>query len=1248
MNSIQLFNTEPFIDALKAFFEELKVPIDYLANEPASPTDVLGEQYKTTNEAHKLIDDIYALGMVNDAIFEGTETFKNLAQVKKLKADYDGLLLFGVTLKKRKDSLPITRSQLAEITRAFNRAFAYTPVTLVFKYNNYISFANSERIKYKQEWREGEKVGKVSLLKDISLINPHAAHQRILLDLGKHQSKTFNDIYQYWQKVLNTKELNKHFFKKIANWYFLSVAYSKFPYEYLKNNPKHHSKSDAELQEIANQKATIRFITRMIFVWFLKEKGLVPKKLFDKEYIDSILKKSTNESSYFNAILQNLFFATLNKAQEHREFALNKTRKENEKYYDVNSVYRYENLFRDENPEHIMKLFADIPFLNGGLFDSLDIKPDKHNNHSKEIIDGFSREEKWQAAMPDFLFFEEEEFDFDDELRTIYDTKKGHYEVKGLFAIFNEYKFTIEENTPLETDVALDPYLLGEIFENLLAYYNPETGTTARKGSGSFYTPQEIVNYMVEESLNTYIETKLNQKIINISNLSQASELTPNQKTLIVKALSEVKILDPACGSGAFPMGVLYKMVDVLKHIDADNTIWKKIQHDKIIGDKIAELEADKKAIEGLSDKQVKEKAKKAVEERLNDLENIFNNEYNFDDYARKLYIIQNCIYGVDIQDVAIQISKLRFFLSLIVDQKNNDIKPLPNLETKFVIANTLIGIDLPKITVMGEDDHSQDTTKALKEELKHVREQHFKAITRKEKQAIKAQDKAIREKIANSIADSLNSFKQEDLAKWAQEIETQKLYLTEVDKMPDMVQEIVVKDLFGGQTVTKTNYRKERIKEANAQIRLLENKIAAAQSNTQAELIRSQALKIAQWDIYNQNAQADWFDMDWMFGIQDGFDVVIGNPPYAGLRTGLISEDIIQYARANFKLADGQFDYYTLFLEKGSNLLNSHGVICYIIPKTIVSNQNFENARSFIRNEIFIKKYIDTKMPFENAVVESNIVLCSKKHEFNYFENYSYDNNLFHKKGNILFEDIEKLPFNIYPIHLDNCAYKLISKINKISTESLANFVHIIRGFEFGFNHSSITTKKTKYKVIKGENVNKFIVDFKGFYVNANFDDSKTFKKEEYFLKIPKLLTRFVSNTLIFSYDEEGYCNTNVVYNIHLKNDNINLKFLLAILNSKILNFWFFNIFMNDDAVFPHIQKNQLELIPIKNSNNQKPFTALVDEILGSKKSGKDTSLLEHQIDIMVYHLYELSYEEALVVDAQLSKADFEKYKII
>ena len=148
---------------------------------------------------------------------------------------------------------------------------------------------------------------------------------------------TDEEINKLKDYKFNTKELNKQFFKTIANWYFLSVARSKFPYDYLKGDPKHKGKTKAELQELANQKATIRFITRMIFVWFLKEKGLIPKDLFDKDKILKILKKfnTKNSSNYYNAILQNLFFATLNKATNHRDFALSLSFKENQSNYDL-------------------------------------------------------------------------------------------------------------------------------------------------------------------------------------------------------------------------------------------------------------------------------------------------------------------------------------------------------------------------------------------------------------------------------------------------------------------------------------------------------------------------------------------------------------------------------------------------------------------------------------------------------------------------------------------------------------------------------------------------------------------------------------------------------------------------------------------------------------------------------------------------------------------------------------------------
>jgi len=188
---------------------------------------------------------------------------------------------------------------------------------------------------------------------------------------------------------------------------------------------------------------------------------------------------------------------------------------------------------------------------------------------------------------------------------------------------------------------------------------------------------------------------------------SQSADALHNSDFIILNSPEEIKLLDPACGSGAFPMGVLHKMVHILQQLDPENIKWKAQQREKIIGEQVRELEKDKKSIQGLNDNAVREKAEKAVEERLKEIDEIFENRNYFDDYARKLYLIENCIYGIDIQPIAVQITKLRFFISLIIDQ-NKDIekenlgfRSLPNLETKFVAANSLIGLDKPQQTLL-------------------------------------------------------------------------------------------------------------------------------------------------------------------------------------------------------------------------------------------------------------------------------------------------------------------------------------------------------------------------------------------------------------------------------------------------------------------------------------------------------------------------------------------------------------------
>ncbi len=342
---------------------------------------------------------------------------------------------------------------------------------LLVKYGNLLAFSTSERMKYQQTWRPGEKTGKVSMLKDIDILKTHAGHLRILEDLIiKPEIKNFNGLYEQWKQVFSIQILNKRFYQELSNWYFRAMEHVSFPDDIEKD------------KNIRNATSLIRLITRIIFIWFIKEKQLVPETLFDPNEINRILKefaKNKESHSFYQAVLQNLFFGTLNQKIDERGFAGEGSFTDNKKNYGVKNLFRYADQFAVSSKEAVA-LFKDIPFLNGGLFDCLD----KENNEGRVLYaDGFSRNPKKRAIVPDFLFFHAEE---ECDLNAVYGTKNKKYKVKGLFNILSGYKFTITENTPIEEEIALDPELLGKVFENLLASYNPETETTARSRPAHF------------------------------------------------------------------------------------------------------------------------------------------------------------------------------------------------------------------------------------------------------------------------------------------------------------------------------------------------------------------------------------------------------------------------------------------------------------------------------------------------------------------------------------------------------------------------------------------------------------------------------------------------------------------------------------------------------------------------------------------------------------------------------------------
>ena len=692
-------------------------------------------------------------------------------------------------------------------------------------------------------YRKNESVLRFSYVSETWGFNKQGDYEKISTDTKRYtyllgegrgcrtaieQFKVLRDSKQSLSDItaaFSVEALTKQFYKDLFEWYQWAVEPSSnitFP-----NNT---ITEDDDRDDIETK--IIRMITRIMFVWFIKQKNLVPDRIFDIDFLTTILKDfdpySTTVGSYYNAILQNLFFGTLNRAIQDedgntRKFATSSKR-------DVKTLYRYAEMFSISEQE-VINLFAEIPFLNGGLFECIDKTKYADGVEQCYNFDGFSRNDarfadgrfKHRAVVPNNLFFEPE---------------------KGLISILGRYNFTIEENSPEEQQVALDPELLGKVFENLLGAYNPETKETARNQSGSFYTPREIVNYMVDESLIAYLgDNAFVRSLFRTDFTFDKTKTDDYQK--IAEKLKAVKVLDPACGSGAFPMGLLNRMIDILERISPD--------------------------------------------ERVYDL---------------KLSVIENCLYGSDIQSIAAQITKLRFFISLICDCEKDASKPnfgiptLPNLETKFVSANSLIAKKKkPAQGNLFENPEIEPT----KNELAEIRHKHFSAKSASTKHRLREKDQTLREKLAKLLSDDDN-FAPED------------------------------------------------------------------------------AKQLAAWNPYDQNAVSPFFDPEWMFGVADGFDIVIGNPPYIQLQNNG-GELAKLYENCNYSTFARTGDIYCLFYERGWQLLKKNGHLCYITSNKWMRAGYGEKTREFFAsktNPMLLIDFAGVKI-FESATVDTNILLFSK-----------------------------------------------------------------------------------------------------------------------------------------------------------------------------------------------------------------------------------------------------------------------------
>jgi len=837
---------------------------------------------------------------------------------------------------------------------------------------------------------------------------------------------------------------------------------------------------------------TKKLLGQIVFLYFLQKKGWlgVPEELTwghgDKRFVQKLFKTTQNEGqNFFKDALQYLFYEALAKERD-----------------NVNSYYE--------------RFSCRIPFLNGGLFEA---------------------EYDWREAeisIPEELF------------RNTEKNKSGDVGT-GVLDVFDRYNFTIKEDEPLDKEVAVDPEMLGKVFENMLEI-------TERKSKGAFYTPREIVHYMCQESLIHYLDNSLNDyqttyqefgsgqiSLFGSSDTSIQQTLeTEHNNALVPKAdieifirqgvlalendkrvvtkghetkdykyilpvsirqhadlidrkLTEIKICDPAIGSGAFPVGILHELVNahlVLKLHLTKSYLDKKLNDLK----------------EGKSDEDMSE------------------SRYV---YRLKRHIIQESIYGVDIDASAIDIARLRLWLSLVVDEDDLEpIETLPNLDYKIVCGNSLIGMP----------ENAMRDLKVQKE-LEDLKKEFYNKTNEAEK-------KQLRNQINTKIRELLDSAEQ--FAGYKINFDF-KLYFSEV-----------------------------------------------------------------------------WHS-------KGGFDIVIGNPPYGAD----FSESEKRILKKSYNLIKGQPESYEYFLFFGINiLLSKFGCISFINPTNFIESKRAEDLRLFILNNGLISIISNFRYNvWRNNASETLVFLFEKNKKGLTKIIHPKSEQEFVQRTNFVLmnqDNWRKTTGSRFIIRGDN------SLIEKITHESvlLSEVCEVSQGIiVYKTREDSEINLHISDKEIKGwvklldtkSKIEKYKINWGKRYLNYGDwlwcqRDSKFFTSEK--IVFIRLRNKSLKRKLIGAYDNDLYFNRDNFNNIISKDNSFPVKYVLALFNSDVVNYWYKSMFDN-----VNINPEQVRLIPLKKSDSNviDVINVFVDYLTYINKINEHTFSIffDSLLESLIYELY-------------------------
>ena len=885
------------------------------------------------------------------------------------------------------------------------------------------------------------------------------------------------------EKAFSVETLSDEFFNEYRNFYQDLVNFVKYE-DNLIDGFVEYAKGDKELAEKYARDYIKKLMGRLVFIQFLQNKAWLKEDIhYTHSLFDACSEKQ--KENFLDNVLEPLFFGVFNTPKDARKALFH------QEHWDM-------NLYNE---------WKDFPYLNGGLFECDEL-------------------DKLSLPLPSYFFSNPGK---EDKVRKPND--EYYSDACGIFDFFDRYNFTIDESDPLDREIGVDPEMLGKIFENLLE---------DNKDKGAFYTPKEIVDYMCKEALTAYLIDEARKKSeVNKQrqeNFEDAIRAFVNDPEMTVKriqqyddkqlidldeSLRDVKICDPAIGSGAFPMGLLNLLMA----------------------------------------------CRTAVNDALRKGE---------PRYLLKKEIIQNNIYGVDIEKGAIDIARLRFWLSIVVDLEEPE--ALPNFDYKFMQGNSLLeqykGVDLSTLTQNKKDQHEALQVSMFDDQLDILR----KTLRKYLDDYFLTTDHQIKTRLRQQIKDNVN----------------------------------------------------QQLHEQHIRVDFPEQYDIAA--NTDFFLWHT-------WfaDVFNRPSK-------------QGFDIVIGNPPYVAVRSGAISDPDKRMYKSSFQSATGQFDLYALFMELGINILKGHGVLTMITESTFVNNKDFAALRKLIvrENTLAVVAYLGEKV-FTSASVDVTISSILKKR-------YCKDDriSICQSYENFLENDFISIHQHIFDSEENNFEIKVRSNLSDLALFEkmkegrirLGDIAELPRGAEFGANSDEIQNIKLNagyYPLLVGKDIKRYCINFAEKYIPFDRFNVSVYK-EFWIYEQPKLFIQRIRNLslkdrIVATYDQDGYICTNTLRMLYIKEESLKkeypLKYILALLNSTLINYIFRTLFLNKD-----IYKYQLEQIPIPVVSNkeQQPIINLVDKILAAKQvdSKTDTSEWERQIDKLVYDLYGLDDTERKLIEGE------------